>query len=118
MMGLSSPMAPSPQEVILMAQKMALPDAVKATLADVGQQLAALADRQKELTTLQQAVTADRASFDKFAAESNENIASRSASLDAREKVLQARVAKFDAVVADFESKLAAHAATLESTSS
>jgi septal ring factor EnvC (AmiA/AmiB activator) len=113
MMGLSSPMAPSPQEVILMAQKMALPDAVKATLADVGQQLAALADRQKELTTLQQAVTADRASFDKFVSESNANIASRSASLAAREAALQARTAKFEATLAAFEQALAARESEL-----
>jgi septal ring factor EnvC (AmiA/AmiB activator) len=116
MMGLSTVLSPSPQEIIAEAKKLATAPAVKKLLGDTSDALAALADRQKEITALQQAVTAERASFDKFVAESNANIARQAAMLDDREKVLQARVAKFEKVVGEFEGKLAAHAATLESS--
>jgi septation ring formation regulator EzrA len=109
MMGLSQG-APGAAEVIAIAQRMAMPDAVKATLADIGQQLDALNKRREEIAALQKQVETDRAAADSLKARADEF----AQDLVTREQKHSARVAKLDAVVAAFEQKLAAHEAALQ----
>jgi hypothetical protein len=97
-------------EILAEATRLAMPAESQRVLKDIADQLAALKDRQNEIIALQQKTDADRAAFDRLAAE----IQLRSDALDSREAALRARAAKLDAVVAAFEQKLAAHEAAME----
>jgi Skp family chaperone for outer membrane proteins len=109
MMGLSTVLSPSPQEILEAAKKIATVPSARKYLADATDALDQLAERQTEITAMAQKVDADRKALDKHAAELNEDNARKTASLDAREAALQARVAKFEAAVARFDQGLAAH---------
>ena len=115
MMGLvSAPMAPSPQEILEAAKKLATAPAVKKLLGDTSDQLALL-DRQRAEFVNTQSQSAKRAAEERVALDGRAaELQKRAGSLEVAEGNLAARLAKFEAVVAAFESKLAAHAAALE----